>query len=125
VDELLVAAFEPVMRDLRAAGLEGELADDSTGLLDGFLRAGLIISGIKLGGLLIDPEQDAAWRVQALADFVQRLVQENVRTGGRTIEWPPCLPSHVHPMAAGVFGGVAKWYCPRDPGVAVAIGSHP
>ena len=126
MDELLAAAFEPVARDLRAAGLEAELTEDSTGLRDEFLRADLIVSGVKLGHVLVDPHQDAARRVHALADFVQDLVQENIRSfGGRTVEWPACLPSHAHPMTAGVIDGVATWYCPRDPAIAVEVGSHP
>jgi hypothetical protein len=126
VDELLVAAFEPVARDLRAAGLDYELAEDSTGHRGGFPRCDLIVSGVKLGHLHIDPEQELSAATRMLADFTQDLVLENVRSsGGRTIEWPPCLPSHTHPMSAGLLDGVAKWHCPLDPTIAVPIGSHP
>ncbi len=125
MDELLVSAFEPVARDLRAAGLECELVEDSSGLPDGLLRGDLVVSGVKLGHVHLDPALEMARRIQTLADFVQDLVLENVRNSGRTIEWPPCLPSHVHPMSAGEFGGVARWYCPLDPSIAVNIGAHP
>jgi hypothetical protein len=138
VDELLLAAFAPIERDLRAAGLDGELVGETgeTGESgepraavehsDGYPRGDVIVSGVKLGHVLVDPAQDRAWQVQGLADYVQKLVQEHVRTfGGSPLEWPPCLPSHVHPMAAGVSGGEATWYCPLDSAIAVRIGSHP
>jgi hypothetical protein len=126
VDEQLVAAFAPIARDLTAAGLEAELVGDGVEHRDGYPRADVIVSGVKLGRVLIDPRQAPAWQVQSLADYVQKLVQEHVRTfGGSKVEWPPCLPSHVHPMAAGVLAGEASWYCPLDPAIAVRIGSHP
>ena len=126
MDELLAAAFAPIARDLRAAGLDAELVCDGFAHPDGYPRADVVVSGVKLGQVLVDPCQGSAWQVQGLAAYVQKLVQEHVRTfGGSAVEWPPCLPSHVHPMAAGVSGGEATWYCPRDPAILVRIGSHP
>jgi hypothetical protein len=126
VDEPLVAAFAPIARDLRAAGLDAELVRDGAAHPDGYPRADVVVSGVKLGQVLVDPQQSTAWQVQGLAAYVQKLVQEHMRTfGGSAVEWPPCLPSHVHPMAAGVSTGEPTWYCPRDPAIVVRIGSHP
>lgn len=127
VDESLVEAFEPVARDLRAAGLDCQLADDHSGS-DPRLgaTAELIVSGVKVGLLTLGAAiLDTDSRTLYLAAQTQRLVQANLGISGRVIEWPPCVPSHGHPMMATRGRRAPLWTCPLDGSISVAIGAHP
>ncbi|MEY9887199.1 lipoprotein-anchoring transpeptidase ErfK/SrfK [Catenulispora sp. MAP12-49] len=127
MDVSLLEAFEPVAHDLRAAGLDCQLAEDpNPGEPAAGATAVLIVSGVKVGRLTLGASVlDTASRTLYLAAQTQRLVQGNLSIGGRVIEWPPCLPSHAHPMMATRGQRAPLWTCPLGGDVSVPIGRHP
>ena len=123
VDGMLLDAFAPVARDLRAAGLDCQLTDDTSG--EPGIGAELIVSGVKLGRLALEASVFEPARVAGLAVQAQELVQANLGSFGKPVEWPSCLPSHVHSMAVAMGADAALWVCPLDASISVPIGSHP
>ena len=126
VDESLLEAFAPVAHDLRAAGLDCQLAEDpNPGASAAGATAVLVVSGVKVGRLTLGASVlDTGSRTLYLAAQTQRLVQANLAIGDRVIEWPPCVPSHGHPMMATRGQRAPLWTCPLGGSVSVPIGAH-
>jgi hypothetical protein len=123
VDELLWESIEPVLHDLRGAGISPPRFEDSD----------WIVSPNRVAAKLRSPDGDSTGvsvsrsdpvheRVAELADQVQEWAIEEL--WGRGSNWPQC-PQHPssHPMQATTRDGAAVWACPADRAVAVAIGT--
>lgn len=122
MNDELVAAFEPVYRDLRASCPVLpvlEQADDQA------LDTGLWLKESDGSGRMITvlPRMGKAERIAHLADQVQEWAVEALWSAGLPATWPEC-PAHpeTHPLAAGVSSRQAVWQCPRTGSTTVRVG---
>jgi hypothetical protein len=126
VDPLLLEAFQPIARDLRAAGLKAKLRMESGITTTYSLTAALDVNGERLGfvEVLHDVSQEA--QVESLAEQVQNLVLEFVRIGPESVVWPRCRSGHPHPMIIERLYDWPRpqpcWQCPFDRTYRVPIG---
>lgn len=123
MDEVLRESMEPLLLDLRGAGIPPPRVEDidfdknperAAAILRGPAGDGTGVSVSRSG-----PLQE---RVAELADQVQEWAIEEL--WGHSSNWPQC-PKHPssHPMRANTRNGAAVWVCPADQAVAVVIGT--
>jgi hypothetical protein len=115
VDELLHQAMEPVLRDLRGAGIAAPRIEDDDWSDDPDAAAVMLWSSDGSGtGVYVSRSAPACERVAAMADQVQEWAIEEL-WGQASTSWPEC-PRHPngHPMKATTRDGVAVWSCPAD-----------
>ena len=124
VDERLVKAFAPVLRDLDVAGLVRPGFRDVDWLSDPEVWAVSLTSpsgrveGVRVEKALSEPEM-----VAALADVVQEWVIGEIWRTAPT-NWPPCpYHPHTHPLLAVTAGDTAYWQCPVNQTLVALIGS--
>ncbi|GGO88811.1 hypothetical protein [Wenjunlia tyrosinilytica] len=114
------AAFEPVLRDLRAscAVLPDVRVEDHWVML--FAPDG---SG---QGVAVWPCQEFPDQVANLADQVQEWAVEALWSQGLPAVWPQC-PDHpdAHPLTAVVSACEAVWTCPKTARQVAAVGQLP
>jgi hypothetical protein len=119
----LVAALEPVLRDLATPeGVLPEVRDEPWGAA-GTASAMLYAADGSGGGISIEVGSPLPTQVAALADQVQDWAVEALWSLHRPTNWPPC-PRHPgrHPLAADEISGRAVWICPADKTEVSAIG---
>jgi hypothetical protein len=124
VNEVLVQALDPVLRDIRSTGVpepdvrDGDWADDGDNA-SAFLwsRDGSGV-GVRVG--LAGSEAD---RVVQVADQLQEWVIEEL-WGHAPTNWPRC-PHHPdrHPLQASARDRSAVWVCPAGGTAFSPIGS--
>jgi hypothetical protein len=123
--EELVAALEPVCRDLRAGCAVAPDIREGSSEHYGDVLAGADFYGpdgsgqgvsVVLGG-------DPAEQIASVADQVQEWAVEALWTAGLPAVWPHC-PSHPdsHPLTARVKNGRAAWFCPPTGELVAWIG---
>jgi hypothetical protein len=120
VRDVLRAALEPVLRDLRGTQTEEPVFYDSSWTDDLPDQPSATVGGpTGARGVSVLLTDDEATRVASVADQVQEHVIESLPTAPSN--WPAC-PRHpgTHPLEARVVDGVAAWVCPREDGVVVA-----
>lgn len=124
VDEVLRQAMEPVLRDLRGAGVAPARIEDDDWTGDPDSASAMVWSSDGSGtGVYVSRLAPAAERVAALADQVQQWAIEELQ-GGSATNWPPCPPHpDTHPMRAATRAGAALWECPADGTPIAPIGS--
>ncbi|AWS45623.1 hypothetical protein [Streptosporangium sp. 'caverna'] len=127
--EELLAALEPVCRDLRtscAVPPDIREAPDDPGCWE---RQAFVMfytpDGNGQGVSVVlgqDPTEQIAW----LADQVQEWAVEALWTAGLSAVWPHC-PSHPdsHPLVARVERNEAAWFCPNTGELVASIGQLP
>jgi hypothetical protein len=123
VDEVLMQALEPVLRDIASTGAPMPLIQDDW---DGPEAASAMLwsangsgSGVTLA--VSDSEEDCvAW----VTNQVQEWVIEEMWAEGLPTNWPMC-PTHpvTHPLTAIARPGAAGWVCPQDQRVIAPVGS--
>ena len=115
MDELLRQAMEPILRDLRRAGISPPRVedDDWTSDPDGVSAMLWSLDGSGVG-VCVSRSAPAYERIAVMADQVQEWAIEEL-WGQASTSWPEC-PHHPngHPMKATTRGGVAVWACPAD-----------
>jgi hypothetical protein len=126
VEDVLQQALEPVLRDLRTAGVRPRIEDSDWAKewdeeLD---RASAMLWG-RLGGLGIAvarwwPDAD---QIVCVAEQVQEWAVEELWTVGASTSWPEC-PHHpaAHPMEASLIRNEAWWACPHYQSPVARIG---
>lgn len=122
MDEVLRESMEPVLHDLRGAGIPSPRVEDRDRTEQPGIAAAMLWSPDGSGtGVWVSRSDPASERVAALADQVQEWAIEEL--WGHGSNWPQC-PQHPssHPMRATTRNGAAVWVCPADQTVAVAIG---
>ncbi|MGA4848255.1 hypothetical protein ACOBQB_19105 [Streptomyces sp. G5(2025)] len=122
MDEGLVAALEPVLRDLRATCAVRPVVREEWH--DGFGELVMLYGPDGSGvGLSVRVGSNAAEWTADFADQAQEWAVEALCAELRPAVWPEC-PAHPdsHPLEAGVVGGVAVWSCPRTRWVAAVVG---
>ena len=127
MDRVLREAMEPVLRDLRAYGIEpGQvIEEDWTEDPD---RPALVIWGVEHGcGVAVDRTDAPAGRVAEAADRVQGWAIDEL-WGTGPAAWPPCpLHPNTHPLWVRVEGAGdaarAVWQCPADSVAVAAVGA--
>lgn len=115
--------MEPVLHDLRKAGIPSPLVEDCDWTEDSGIAAAMLRSRDGSGTRVwVARSAPAFERVAELADQVQEWAVEEL--WGQGSNWPQC-PQHPssHPMQATTRNGAAVWVCPADQAVAVAIGT--
>lgn len=118
----LVAALEPVLRDLAATGLQLVVTPDDWGEV--MQRTAMCRWPDGSGtGVWVLVEETLAEGVARVADQVQDLVVESLPARGLPAVWPEC-PDHPdrHPLQARCVDGAAVWVCPREGRVVARIG---
>jgi hypothetical protein len=124
VEEPVITALEPVLADVRRAGLgvslsRGELISDRPGLS----RAIVWAHDGSGTGVQVYVSDSRAAQVAALASTVQDIVVEDFLLA----PWPTCPhhPKSGHPLLATVEAGAAVWKCPSDNSVISGVGTLP
>ncbi|GAA5142059.1 hypothetical protein GCM10023340_04930 [Nocardioides marinquilinus] len=120
--DVLRAALEPVLRDLRRTQTEEPVVYDSSWANDLPDQPAAMVGGpTGARGVSVLLADDEATRVASAADQVQEYVIESLLTA--PTNWPPC-PHHpeTHPLEAHVVDDVAAWVCPRGGGVVAPVG---
>ncbi|WP_050758290.1 hypothetical protein [Xylanimonas cellulosilytica] len=115
MDELLRQAMEPVLRDLRGAGLVVPRIEDHDWADHPDVVSVMVWSPDGSGtGVSVSRSAPLYDRVAAMADQVQEWAIEEL-WGRASTSWPEC-PRHPdsHPMRATVRDDVAVWSCPAD-----------
>jgi hypothetical protein len=124
VDEVLRQALDPVLRDLRGAGIRlPRIVDGETGPSsnpDPDEATVLDRHGISATGIWVDRSAPEFERVAMIADQVQEIAIE-----GRwaPTNWPPC-PHHPdrHPLVVSTRDRQAVWVCPANEVLIAPIG---
>lgn len=115
----LLAALEPILRDLRAGGVPEPriVGDDWPGQV-GVAGAILWSSDGSGSGVSVVLDEPFPQQVASVADQVQEWAIEELWGTDRT-NWPAC-PAHpgAHPLVVGDAGSAVDWVCPRS-GIAV------
>jgi hypothetical protein len=126
VDDVLLAALEPVLRDLHAGALKPRVEDGDWAEDADRPSAMLWSRGGSGRGVAVERSSPAAVRAAELADQVQEWAIEELWHTGRPTNWPRC-PAHPdsHPMRALVRESAAWWTCPADDTAVVAVGAVP
>jgi hypothetical protein len=116
MDRELVAALDPVLRDLASPGgvlpeVRDEAWSDAPGTASAFLHA----ADGSGTGIFIESGKPKYAQVAALADQTQDWAVEALWSLRRPTNWPPC-PHHPgsHPLTAAESAGRALWICPAD-----------
>jgi hypothetical protein len=124
VDEVLQQAMEPVLRDLRGAGVAPPRIEDDDWTGDTDSASAMLRSPDGSGrGVYVSRLAPGFERVAAMADQVQEWAIEEL-WGQAPTNWPPCPPHpDSHPMSAAARGGAAVWECPVDETVIAPIGA--
>ena len=126
VEQGLLDAFQPIARDLKAAGLKAKLRMESGITTTYSWTAALYVNGDRLGFVSVLPDVSREAQVESLAEKVQDLVLEFVRIGPESVAWPTCRSGHPHPMVIEhAFDGPTPWpcwQCPFDRTYRVSIG---
>jgi hypothetical protein len=119
VDKLLEQAMEPVLRDLRSAGIPAPRVKDDDWAGDPDWASAMLWSPGGSGsgsgtGVRVSRSASEIERVMEIADQIQEWAIEEL-WGRAPTNWPPC-PNHpdTHPMKATTRTGVAVWACPAD-----------
>jgi hypothetical protein len=129
VHEELLAALEPVCRDLRtncAVPPDIREAPADPGRWEGLACAMFYAPDGSGQGVSVVLGQDPAEQVARLADQVQEWAVEALWTAGLPAVWPHC-PSHPdsHPLIARVERDEAAWFCPHTGEPVTPIGQLP
>jgi hypothetical protein len=115
MDELLQQALEPVLRDLRSAGIAAPRVEDDDWSDDPDRLSVMLWSPDGSGtGVYVSRSVPAAERIAAVADQLQEWAIEEL-WGHAPTNWPAC-PHHLngHPMKATTREAMAVWSCPAD-----------
>lgn len=123
VDEVLQESMEPVLRDLRGAGISAPRVEDDDWTGDPDFPSVMLWSPDGYGfGVSVSRSALASARVAAVADQVQEWAIEEL--WGHGSNWPPC-PQHPnsHPMQATTRDDAAVWVCPTDQTIVSPIGA--
>lgn len=115
MEELLQQALEPVLRDLRGAGVAVPRVEDDDWADDPDALSLMLWSSDGSGtGVYVSRSAPACDRIAGMADQVQEWAIEEL-WGQASTSWPEC-PHHCnsHPMRATTRDGVAVWSCPAD-----------
>jgi hypothetical protein len=122
--EVLVRAFEPVLRDLRSAAITPVRIEDSDWSGDPDRPAAMLWGSHGGQGVAVATALSDVERTVSVADQVQEWAIEELWARGASTSWPAC-PSHParHPMLALVSGGEAWWGCPADRTTVTPIGA--
>ena len=121
----LVAALEPILRDLaRPGGVLPEIRDETWSDIPGTASAMLYAADGSGTGVAVDLGLAVPARIAGVADQVQEWAVEALWSSHRPTNWPPC-PHHPgrHPLAAVEGDGRAVWVCPADQAEISEIGS--
>jgi hypothetical protein len=125
VDAVLRESIAPVLRDLAHAALAAPRFGDDDWIGDRDYVSCMMWGADGSGsGLSVRRTDASAERVADAADQVQEwVIEDQLRTSGRT-NWPPC-PSHPdnHPLQATVVESYAMWTCPADDSVVRPVGT--
>ena len=125
MDDVLREALEPILRDLRAAGLEEPRIEDREWTDDPDRPSAMLWSpdGSGSGVSVLRPAAPSE-RIAAVADQVQEWAIEGQLWGAGLTNWPRC-PRHPdsHPMQATTVNGSAVWVCPASHDVVAPIGA--
>lgn len=124
MDEVLRQAMEPVLRDLRGAGVAPPRVEDDDWTDDADCASAMLWSPDGSGrGVYVSRLVPECERVAAVADQVQEWVIEEL-WGQAPTNWPPCPrhPDH-HPMRAVPREGAAVWECPADETLVSPVGA--
>lgn len=127
MDPLLREAVEPVLRDLRAYGIEPGQLDDEEWTEDPH-RPSLMIWGTGHGcGVSVGDHDSLARRVAEAADHIQGWAIDEL-WGTGSAAWPPCpLHPNTHPLWVRVDGEGdderAVWACPTESQAVAPIGT--
>ena len=124
MDALLLAALEPVLRDLATTGGPQPRIEESDWTDDPDRPSAMVCSspGGSLG-VSVDRADSSIRRIAEAADKVQEWAIEELWPRAPT-NWPRC-PRHpdTHPMAATVRDEAAVWICPADGQPVAPIGA--
>lgn len=119
----LLEIFEPIERDLRAAGFRAKLRPERRVKNMNLMIAALWLDGVLLGIVSADPEASRPRQINLMASQIQTMVLENVRRGQSSLVWPQCRQDHPHPMEVErTMDAEPVWTCPQDHRYRVAIG---
>lgn len=124
VDEVLIRAFAPVLRDLEGAGVSAPGIRDNEWSTDPEWLAVSLID--PRGGdqpVRVERSLPEPLMVAELADAVQEWAITELWPNVAT-NWPVC-PHHpaTHPLQASTVEHVAVWMCPTDGSPIVPVGS--
>lgn len=121
---MLREAIEPVLRDLRVAGITTPRIEDRDWMGDPDSASVMLWSPVGSGmGVHVSRTVPPHDRVAMLTDQVQEWAIEELWGRGPT-NWPPC-PRHRdnHPLSASARDGVAVWVCPSDGHLIAPVGA--
>lgn len=124
MDPVLRESVEPVLRDLRRAGIKAPTFDDDDWVGDREYVSSMMWSADGSGsGVSVRRAAPLAERVAHAADQVQEWAIEDQLWGSALTNWPPC-PNHPesHPLQASVAETNAMWVCPADHSPVSPIG---
>lgn len=124
MDEVLQQSMEPILRDLRGAGIAAPRIEDDDWTGDPDVPSVMLWSPDGSGTRVsVSRSAPPFERIAAVADQVQEWAIEEL-WGHASTSWPPC-PQHpnTHPMQATTRDDVAVWVCPADQTIASPIGA--
>lgn len=124
MDDVLIKAMAPVLRDLRSADVAPPRIEDRDWAGDPDSASVMVWGADGSGvGVYVSRVVSEAERVAMVTDQVQDWAIEQL-WGRDTTNWPAC-PRHPgnHPMRVAVRDGVAVWTCPADGAVITPVGT--
>lgn len=124
MDEVLHEALEPILRDLRAAGLDEPRIEERDWAGDPERPSAMLWTRDgSASGVSVLRSATAAERVVAVTDQVQEWAIEGQLWGEGPTNWPRC-PHHPgnHPMQAATVNDSAVWVCPATDEVVALVG---
>jgi hypothetical protein len=123
MDEALRQALEPILRDLRRAGLDEPRIEDHDWTGDPEHPSAMLWRSDGSGsGVSVQRSASASERIAAVADQVQEWAIEGQLWGSAETNWPPC-PHHPdnHPMSPTTANDAPVWVCPTNQDVVAQI----
>jgi hypothetical protein len=123
VDDALITALEPVLRDVHRSDVGVYLrVDDAVTEDEGLARAILWAQDGSGTGIQVDLGDSAADQIAELANVVQDIVVKDFLL----TPWPQCpLPFLGHPLLASAEQDSAVWTCPTTKSTIAKVGTLP
>lgn len=124
MDHELLAALEPILRDLRTAGIAAPLIEEKDWTRDPDRPSAMLRSPDGSGrGVSVERTAPQVEAIAHVADQVQEWAIEQL-WGRAATNWPACPEHpHHHPLKAATRGALAVWVCPADETVVAKIGT--